>query len=528
MATAADLVALPPDTIPDDTVAIIVGYHEPGDGGAGSYRWDRAGQQVANGGTVLAPSTRIGGTGRWLAIHEGTVDFRRFGITDASMPADDALDALVADPSIREIRASAPLSFARRHVFSRSSLVLDFANQVVTTPDIEATESADPTAAVLCFRGGLSDDVYRHTLTTELAEYSDVVDVGSTERFNVGQWWIVVSDLAAWDAPEPGFQQREIDRLVKVTEVIDGSRVRINCRSGWRIAAGRTLAWTPASPVRDVTVRNLVFVGKEVGPDDDTLGSAPIAFDVAVDCNVSSIRATRTFYSLVFRMYNTGFRTEQCQLVDPITMVVGGAGYLADHRQCLYGHVAECHGSNNRHVVNFTASAYCSVRHCTSDGDQFGAFITHGQYEHDLEYVGNSGFLTIAGSGAIWGFRAKRIVVRDHRCTELATQRVVDLTLDNVQVGWIRVNTDGTQIRGCVVEGSMWLSEMSPRLAATHGHLRDRRPLPRTGHRVDRRERDVADHLRERRVHGHQWAAAARIGHHRVPQLLAPRRGRRR
>ncbi len=51
----------------------------------------------------------------------------------------------------------------------------------------------------------------------------------------------------------------------------------------------------------------------------------------------------------------------------------------------------DCHTTNARHLNDWTASSYGLVENCHGDGDDQGPFVTHGQYEHDLTYVGNSG-----------------------------------------------------------------------------------------------------------------------------------------
>ncbi|PJI51641.1 hypothetical protein CTI14_56140 [Methylobacterium radiotolerans] len=64
-----------------------------------------------NGGTVIAGKHDT----RWVLQHDGTVDFRVFGITGPEKPADDALAAMVNDPRIRRIEAGTDLLFRRRH-----------------------------------------------------------------------------------------------------------------------------------------------------------------------------------------------------------------------------------------------------------------------------------------------------------------------------------------------------------------------------------------------------------------------------
>ncbi|GAA3108150.1 hypothetical protein JOF29_001606 [Kribbella aluminosa] len=466
VATVADLLVLRTAGQAPGTAVEVLGYLSPGDGGGQLVRWDPASQAVANGGTVFKPAA---GTGRWLAVHDGVTDFRKFGIFGATVTADAALEAMVNDPAIHRIEAHTDLQFAKRHVFHRSFLDLDFGGHTVVTYAIEPTGPDEPFAAVMFFQGTLSGTVVTRALAEPAPELRDVFEVGDSSKFEVGSWWTAVSDQASWDTPKPGRDQRELQKFVQVTEIVDDSHIRVNYLNGWHLAAGRVVTWTKVEPVQHVNVRNLVFRGKKVAPDQPALGSNPFAFEFAVHCNASNIHGTATFWPLVMRRYNTHYRTEQCTLANPSSVTWGGAGYLTQQIYCLYGHVSDCHVSNSRHLNDFTGSAYCYVTNCHGDGDDQGPFVTHGQYEHDLVYTGNSGLMTFANSGAQWGGRAKRITVRKHICSWfVARVKITDLTLEDVRVigkpglagsGMLWVNADGVQLRGCQASDTLIISQ---------------------------------------------------------------------
>jgi len=146
-----------------------------------------------------------------------------------------------------------------------------------------------------------------------------------------------------------GAAARELQKLVQVTAITDQHHVQVSYTNGWTLNAGRVISWQRVEPVRDVTIRSLRFTG---------------------------------------------------------------AGYLTQQIYCLYGDIRDCHVSNARHLNDFTASAYCRVENCHADGQsaEKGPFVTHGQYEHDLTYAGNSGLMTFANSGVTWGNSARRIL----------------------------------------------------------------------------------------------------------------------
>ncbi|MFI1827529.1 peptidase C14 [Streptomyces sp. NPDC020412] len=459
----AALRALSPKQLEDGEVAVVAGYRTAGDGGGASLRWDASSAAAHNAGTVLAPASP-GPRGRWLQLHDGVVDFRTFGHFDDGAPADAALDALVNDASVHRIEAHTDLLFTRRHTFGRSGIELDFGGHRVRTTGIERNTADNPFGAVLLFQGKVTDTKVTATLSAPMPDLADVFEVPDSGAFEVGQWWAVEVD----GVKGGGKYEREVQRLVQITQKVDGTHVRVNYKIGWELAAGRTFRWTRVEPVERAHVRNMVFEGVKGG--DQYTGSHPVAYEYAVSCDVSGIDATDTFWPVVMRRWCTYFHTYQCQLRNPASVTWGGAGYLTQQIYCLYGHVEDCHASNARHLNDWTASAYGYVTNCHGDGDDQGPFVTHGQFEHDLVYTGNSGLMTFANSGAAWGSAAKRITVRQHVCSWfVARVKVTDLTLEDLRVignsqsgsGMIWVNADGVQMRGCTASGPLVITQAS-------------------------------------------------------------------
>lgn len=456
-------------------VAIVAGYRTPGDAGLLVYVGSDAAKIKPNGGTVVA-GTR--GT-TWLLQHDGTVDFRVFGITGPETAADDALAAMVNDPRIRRIEAHTDLLFQKRHRFTRSHLEIDFGGHVIATEGIEPNTHDNPFGAVMFFTGVSRDVVVEHQLAEAWPELTDAVAVPDAAKFPVDTWWAVQCDTVAGG----GADERELQRFVQVTQQIDGQHIRINYLNGWPLDKGRTLTWRQMAPVEGVRISNMRFLGAGPfdGPTDGSFpdareltGSHPIAFEYAIGCDVADVHASRTWWPVVMRRWNTHFTTERCSVENPPTVFYGGAGYLTQQIYCLYGRVSDCTSSNARHLNDLTASAYCLVENCHGDGDDQGGnpFTTHGQYEHDLTFIGNSGLMDIANSGAQWGTSAKRITVRDHVCSWfVAGTKISDLTLENVRVigrstfdpqATMTINADGAQVRGCTA-GLLAIGQRSAR-----------------------------------------------------------------
>lgn len=470
------LLAINPKGLKRDAMVYVAGYYEAGDGGQKLVRWVADSNKSDNGGTVHAP--KAGGSGRWEMVHNGVADFRWFGIFDDKINADNALAAMVNDLSIHRIEAHTHLNFVKRHVFHRSGIELDFGGHRVTTEGIELNTRDNPFGAVMFFRGQAAGTTTSITLSADIPEGSDVLQVQNSSAFAVEDWWI-----AQVSAQKGGKAQRELDYMVKITEIVDATHIRVNYKLGWMLEAGRTITYTKMNPVFRCIVRNMEFVGVPVPPTESTsqrpfetwdqIGSNPVAYEFAVECDVSGIRATKVFWPVVQRRYCSHFVTESCELINPEERDWGGTGYLTQQLNVLYGNVKNCNTSNARHLNDFTCAAYCLVENCHGDGDDYGPFVTHGQFEHDLTYIGNSGLLSFANSGTHWGDSAKRITVKKHIATRIvAHKKLTDLTLEDCYAitkpglsnsGSIWANVDGLQMRGCTAENMITLSQSSTR-----------------------------------------------------------------
>ncbi|CAN7323540.1 hypothetical protein [Paenibacillus sp. LjRoot56] len=471
-----ELLAYQVNTIKDGQLVYVDGYYQKGDGGSKLVRWMIGSTEADNGGTIHDP--RHGGSGRWKTVHNGVGDFRWFGILDATKHADDALDAMVNDVSIYRIESHSDINFVRRHTYDRSHIELDFGGHCVTTIGIELNAKSNPFGAVIFFQGKATGETQTHTLSVDLPEQSDVLEVLDAASFKVEDWWVA----RIQNHPE-GYAQRELDYMLQVTEIIDDSHIRVNYKLGWTLAAGREITFKKMHPVFRSHIRNMNFIGVSV-PDNgstsakpsedwDQIGSHPIAYEFAVACNVSDVTASKVFWPVIERRYCTHFVTERCRLMNPEEVIWGGTGYLTQQLNVLYGHVRDCHTSNARHLNDFTCGAYCMVENCHGDGDEHGSFVTHGQYEHDLTFIGNSGLLSFANSGTTWGDSAKRITVKKHVASRVvAHKRITDLTLEDVHAVWkeglvdsgtIWANTDGLHMRGCTADTMLTLSQSSSR-----------------------------------------------------------------
>lgn len=453
------------EQLQDGTVVYVSGYYEIGDGGCKHVVWRSTSVERDNGGTVHTPYGWENREGRYHILHQGVLDYRLFGVMGPETSADAALDAMLADPTVKRVEAFTNLSFTRRHRLSRSHIELDFLGHTVYSTGIEDAAPNDPFSAVWYFRGQETGVQQEAILTSDLMEFTDVLEVRDAAVFIVDEWWMVKVNRLSGNA------ERELEKLIQVTEIIDDTHVRFNYKLGWGLEAGRTITYQQIQPIVRANVRNMVFFG---AGSTDVTGSHPLAYEFAVHCDVTGVEATGTFWPVIIRRYNTEYVTERCKLANPTEVVIGGTGYMTQQIHCLYGHVRDCLASNARHINDFTSSAYCYVDNCHADGsDEHGAYVTHGQYEHDLVYIGNSGLLSFGNSGPTWGDSAKRITVKKHVGPRLvAHKKITDLTLEDVHIHYIHglldagtmwVNVDGLQMRNCSSAAMLTLSQRSAR-----------------------------------------------------------------
>lgn len=475
----------------------LLGYYKPGDGGQKWLVYFSDSKEKDNGGTVHRPND---GVGAWHVMHDGVGKFSWFGIFDESLPADIALEALVNDESFSKIEAQSDLLLIKRHIFHRSNLELDFKNHKMLTYGAENANRDNPFAAMMFFQGVKVGEPITVTLPYvkgengtlvqgEFSEDSDYLYVGNNAKFAENEWYFVETDVRPLEEVPGrlpvggGSSDKEIQKLLRVTKVgksaADTEYVGFNYLNAWPLKSKRKITYQRILPVRNVTVKNLKFEGQG---HSDTTGTSPVAHEFCVDCNIINIEATKVFWPLNLRRYCTQYEVRDCLLMNPEEVTVGGTGYLIQQIGCLYGSVINCRAHNVRHLNDFTGCAYSLVENCHCTGDENGAFVTHGQYDHDLTYIGNSGFLSFANSALnaksshTWGGFHKRIVVKKHQAPRVVFEnkmnRVIDMTLEDCYVyrnveryggngGSVWANVDGLVMRNCVLMGPLALGEDS-------------------------------------------------------------------
>jgi hypothetical protein len=96
--TIRDLEQLKPGT--PEAIALVSGFHRPGDDGGGIFVWRRDAVEQPDGALVLGSSA---GQGRWFRIHEGTLNVRMFGAVGDGKADDTAAIQAAIDAAAGQV-----------------------------------------------------------------------------------------------------------------------------------------------------------------------------------------------------------------------------------------------------------------------------------------------------------------------------------------------------------------------------------------------------------------------------------------
>jgi hypothetical protein len=114
--TIKDLRAADATTRTDEQAVIVLGYHGPGDGGGGIFRWDEGATEADNRGMIIGPWEDPDAPpdplplGRWKRVYEGPISVRFFGARDDGL-----------DPAGTRVAIQAAIDFAVNPIVSAHS-----------------------------------------------------------------------------------------------------------------------------------------------------------------------------------------------------------------------------------------------------------------------------------------------------------------------------------------------------------------------------------------------------------------------
>ncbi|KKB81009.1 hypothetical protein VW35_02225 [Devosia soli] len=291
---------------------------------------------------------------------------------------------------------------------------------------------------------GTQDSFYDQTLAADHPAGQNAWSVNSSASFVVDDYyWIQV-------APGSNIEADHIVDLLARCVRTETGQVYFDYRRGWNVPAGAVVRFTHVTPVRNVEVSNLNIVYGRTYTDDAAgrlAASSGVTFKFAVGCKAEGITyANAPKRTVQFYLCNdaSAIRCEVKRTATP-----NREGYTAGFYGVLYAYAERLRGLRDRHVVDFTGSAFAKVVGCSEGETQNATFTTHGKYEHNLIYEGCAGHLQFAGSGDAFGNRARNILVSGHNGNQIiARSGVVDLTIESSRFSSIAdLNADGLVLR---------------------------------------------------------------------------------
>ena len=162
---------------------------------------------------------------------------------------------------------------------------------------------------------------------------------------------------------------------------------------------------TKIIPVKNVTIKNMKINDTLPWKHDDTSGDginrsqcvSGISFWMAVYCQAENIEGTNTKLPLIFTNYAYDLNLKNIRLYDP-AYLGSGEGYGVHANQSMYVHCENLYALNERHVLDFSASAFCTAKNIYSPHPKQTSITIHGICEHDIVFENVNGSFN-AGSG---------------------------------------------------------------------------------------------------------------------------------
>lgn len=303
---------------------------------------------------------------------------------------------------------------------------------------------------VLTFHGADSGTSQTVNQVVTLPENTTDWAVTNSGAFATGDYWIIEIDPA--NDPDAGgnFSTKKVWRLLQCTSINSATSVSFDYTRVFPIASGTVVKFTKVNPVKNVHVKDVELVYDrayiEGDPTAQLEASSGVAFYKAVNCTAENVTYRRNPKQAAHFEFSHGCKASGIVMLDPVETTSGG--YCVQFEKSIYFEAKKCRASKDRHMFDATASSNGKVTDCSGYNSTNSTFTTHGTWEHDIEYIGNSGHFQLAGSGTDFGQTSLRIVVRDHVGTVInAVMNVYDLTIENSRFTSIsNINVDGLRI----------------------------------------------------------------------------------
>lgn len=213
--------------------------------------------------------------------------------------------------------------------------------------------------------------------------------------------------------------------MTKIIEIADG-KVYLEYANPFNFPAIFTGTLTKVETVQNVTIKNFNIIDRAPliegfvssastqYPNYKPLASG-VSLHYANNCIVENVKGINTKFPLVMTYYTSRIKTDNITLEHP-SLIGGGEGYLVQFNNSTYCQANDCVGDKARHVVDFTYSAFGTVKRCRGYATASNSYQLHGAYEHDITFedcIGNFGSF----SGEQFGNASKNINFVRHKGT---------------------------------------------------------------------------------------------------------------
>lgn len=416
----------------------VVGHTLPGIGG--DMFWHDASDTTSadNNGTVIRTAV---GDKCWRRKEKGYVTPEDFGYISSLENHDVLFNTFLSSDCDSVCKNKLEFNLTKIFTVSNSNKNIDLGGSIINWNGTDDIGNNDRALGVINVKP-TADKVFVELLTSGISAGNSYFISNSGVSYSVGDF-VVLSGKEAGDNETGIFPS--IYRMVEVTRVA-GNTIYIDTTFGWSVAAGVVSVYS-VEPVINTHVGNFHLNDNQVvTPSVDTNTPAPTIERNKAVCGVAATNLAKgsvknvTSYGGKFPLTKTSMcldlELEAINAVDP-DWFAGGEGYTVQVGSSSRVSVSGANGTGCRHVVDFTASAFCTVEDSHDFSPKQNAFITHGEFEHDIHYERCHGAVfSPASAGYSFGNYAHTITAKDCKFKQLAGNSI-DITFTDCEIGLI-------------------------------------------------------------------------------------------
>lgn len=168
-----------------------------------------------------------------------------------------------------------------------------------------------------------------------------------------------------------------------------------------------------------------------------------IGIQYAADVALTNISGKNTKFPVITTYYAHTVNINKIKIVDP-AYLGGGEGYGIQVNNGYNVHINGITGIKERHLVDFSASGFCSLRNAISTSVQVGSYDCHGICEHDILFDNCVGSFQFGNGIQYFPELTDRITIRNSKGSIVANS-----------VGDLNIETSRLRIQKLTVNGDL-------------------------------------------------------------------------